>query len=327
MATQAATEVAGYQEGSRWFNVKPSGAEVADWFRQNVKIHEGLDHEDYVQGIVLIPQKETVEETRLADDGTISVVEVGKRLVFTPYAKVETRIAYFWDLCRHNNWLGSYPLVSVERIAGTGPLANENLPPGFFRHPVAKADGKWVQFVGYSAQVRIYERSLMEGDRHGRPVMEPPPGTKAVPLLGRWGEDQDALAKAETGAVGRALGMAGMLVIPGSGVATYEDMQEVLSRDGAGSVSNPNAEVPAALPPEAPSGEQGAGAGGDLRSRAVELIGQLQSEHPAKFEEIQEWAKSRKMDFNDLQEPQLRGVVKKLEKALLEAKAAPEVEA
>jgi hypothetical protein len=45
MATrkQQADDGVGYQEGSRWVNKRPSGDEVAAWFKANAPMHEGMD--------------------------------------------------------------------------------------------------------------------------------------------------------------------------------------------------------------------------------------------------------------------------------------------
>lgn len=307
--------VQGHQEGSRWINLPPSGDEFAKWFSENVKLHDGLEHEDYVQGITLIPQKENIREVRMV--GTQPKVlgtkgDLGERAVYVPYAKVETRIAYFWDYVRQLE--GAIGVIEPAKVR----RGDELLPDGFFPYSVVQADGKQAIFLGCSMQVRIFERDMRSGDR-GRTIMEPPPGTKIVPTLGRYGADPNVMMKAETGAVGRALGMAGMLVIPGSGVATAEDMQEALSGDGTGAVA-PQADLPgdgsggAETAAEAPQRS-------DLAGRAAELLGQLQ-EFPDQLEEIQEWAKDRKLNLNDVEELQLRGVVRKLERAVSAGKEA-----
>jgi hypothetical protein len=55
--------------------------------------------------------------------------------------------------------------------------------------------------------------------------------------------DVDGLAKAETGAIARALGVLGILAFPGSGIATAEDMNEHLrdmdhAQSGSGNVGD-----------------------------------------------------------------------------------------
>jgi hypothetical protein len=173
-----------------------------------------------------------------------------------------------------------------------------NLPPGFFRLPVQDSTGKFVHFLCCSQQVRIYTAE-------GEPctIMAPATGTKMVPLLTRWGVDENAIMKAETGAVGRALGMAGMLVLPGSGVATAEDMQEMQAAEGRPSVA-----VEAQLPTAAPDDQ--------IRARIAELSVQLQSDFPGRMEDLQAWAREKKIDLDDIKAHQLRGVLRALEKRI-----------
>src|SRR5437867_884139 len=91
--------VAAQQEGSRWLYSKPDGEQVASWF-QTQTIDERLSHEEYLSGVVLIPATEKIKETRRrTTDGAYFQVEL-EIPTFTPYVKVDTRIAYFWDLVR-----------------------------------------------------------------------------------------------------------------------------------------------------------------------------------------------------------------------------------
>jgi hypothetical protein len=204
-------------------------------------------------------------------------------------------------------------------------MTNVHLPPGFFRMPVQKADGKHVEYIGQSVRVRVYKADTLEwaeswasGKREqvlrGIPVMAPPPGTKVVPVLNKWGEDPFALMKAETGALGRALGMAGMLVVPGSGVATAEDVQEAMDRPGGVGANLPGDPSDFA---EQAGGAAAAQAPASLKTRAEELIAKLRSENPDALAEVQAWANERKLSLGELTEesPALRGVVKKLEEA------------
>lgn len=305
MAPRAQQEFA-HQEGSRWVNAPPTGEELAAWFTANVTLHDGMEHARYVQGVVMIPQTETVKSPRQDNDGNIVIDEV-TQLVYIPYAKVETRVAYFWDLCLRNDWIGAIEPADVLRLRD--PLIyNENLPRGFFRTHVLGPDGKPVHQLCCSKRVRIH-RADRTGAA-GRAVMLPPDGTKSVALLDRWGKPTASVVeRAETGAVGRALGMAGMLVIPGSGVATAEDMQEHVAAQQAQAA--PEAVLPASTA-EVPFV-------GDPKLRAQELIGRLQSDHPAAHEAFVAWARDRKVNLSAIDDVQLRGVVRKLEKLQDEA--------
>jgi hypothetical protein len=295
-----AEQVQGRQEGSRWINARPTGKEVADWFLANAPMHPGMDAARYVTGVVLIPAKEKARQAVEDQQGRVTFPEV-EQLVYVPYVKVETRVAYFWDyVAKNDGWVGAIEPADVPRLEVEG-VYNMNLPPGFFRLPVQEATGKFVHFIGCSQQVRIYPAPDVD-----TPIMAPATGTKMVSLLTKWGVDENAIMKAETGAVGRALGMAGMLVLPGSGVATYEDMQEMLAAEGRASVA-----VDAQLPASAAAAPDEL-----IRGSIADLSAQLQSDFPGRFEELEAWAREKKIDLNDIKTHQLRGVLRALEKKI-----------
>lgn len=291
------------QEGSRWINVRPTGEEVATWFEENVELHEGLDHGRYVGGITLIQATETIDVVSGANADGSPLISEEKHVVYTPYMKVETRVKYWHDLLAlHPEWRGEFVPVHTERIETEGYF-NLNLPDHFFRLPVRVSEQKVASFVGASFKAVISERGS------GKVVVEGAPGTKMVNLLARYGEDPNAVMKAETGAIGRALGMAGILVIPGSGVATAEDVQEAQASERL-SATGPDA---AALPSETgtPTGRDA------LLTMALGLISRLGSADPEKLKSFQEWARGRGFtSIHDLDELALRGVVTKLEREL-----------
>ncbi len=324
-----AEEPIGSQEGSRWINKRPSGEEVAAWFRENVTIHEGLNPADYVGGVVLIGATEKLKVVKRAQGGTTQIVEED-RYTWTPYAKVETRVKYFWDLMAlHDDWVGVIEPVEVAQLEDPG-VYNRNLPPGFYRLPMQlKETGQFAHYVGCSMRVVIYRAQGLEWrsrgtgvlptDREpterelqvylhlqqdvlrGIPVASYPPATKMIPTLDRYGkEDPYALMKAETGAVGRALGMAGMLVIPGSGIATAEDMNEVVAT-GVGVGEQ------AALPPDAPLPKEADEA--EVREKIQADLAAMQTSNPEGYERVAKWAAERKIDLVAPKETQLRGLV------------------
>src|SRR3954452_4241279 len=86
------------REGSRWYYAPPSEDDIREWFRQQ-PLHEGMEHNRYVSGVVIIPATEKIKVTRFKQNGDTFTVEQ-ERAVFTPYMKVDMRIAYFWDLVR-----------------------------------------------------------------------------------------------------------------------------------------------------------------------------------------------------------------------------------
>lgn len=325
----------GHQEGSRWINRRPEGPEFASWFKQNVKLHEGLEGkaEKYASGVVLISAKEKLKVAKRNQAGAVVMVEE-ERLTYTPYAKVETRVAYWWDwLTLHlDDWLGIIEPVPAAQLGEAG-VYNRNLPPGFFKMPVAQEDGTIATHVGCSMICRVYDRKtaqwvdqkLVEFAENGEKVSERvqqvlrgipvygfSAGTKMVNLLDRFGvEDPFALMKAETGAVGRALGMAGMLVIPGSGVSTAEDMQEAAAQGSGGSV-DPSETA------ELPKPEQGR-TPVDLGIEMEAAVLQLKSDFPETYEELVAWAVEKKIDLDEVKSTQKRAVLRQAERKLKEA--------
>jgi hypothetical protein len=314
------------QEGSRWYNERPSGTDVAKWFKENVPLHDGLDADHYVTGITLIPAKEKSNEVIGYRDNGSPVIEERLNLVFVPYPRVDTRIKYFHDLmAAHPEWYGVIEPVQVETSR------NVHLPPGYSVFQTKTNDGV-VSFVVCTMKVTIWEREgfketydrvMGRGDmvhpaqvrREGVRVVDAPPASKMVATLDRYGADKFAMMKAETGAIGRALGMAGMLVVPGAGVATAEDMGEV---DGMPPV--------AAEETPAQSGEQAAAPEGseptedELRERARAIFKLLQENDPEKLAEFQAWAKERELgQLDEVTGPTLKGVVRQLERKLEEA--------
>lgn len=299
------------REGSRWVNVRPTGEEVAEWFK-TVPLHNGMKHEHYVGGVTLIPGKEKGNEiVGYRSDGGPVIAE-RENYTFTPYVKIETRIAYFWKLCELREWVGVWEALPV---VGSEVLG---LPTGFFRYSATKPDGKTVNFVGCDVQVRMFEKgtvtfeTVREGAHpflqrrviEGVPAAVAPPAQKVVPTATRWDVDPNAIHKAATGAVGRALGMAGMLIVPGSGVATAEDMLELGGPPPGAAPELPAQDV------EAPMSDE------QLRARAEELIGELEANDPAALTEFRQWTMGRKLILAEAQGPVLKGAVKKLERAV-----------
>lgn len=293
------------RQGGRWYNEKPTAEEVAEWFKLNVKLHEGLEHDRYVGGLTLISQTEYAQEVQ-----NNKVVKI-KNLVYTPYSKVESRVMYFWDLMLKNpQWEGS--IEPVDPIA-KDKQRDGDLPKGFYR-VTSSLNGKNYPFVACCMRVKVVERNT---NRHNG-VLLPSPATKMIPVIkenyGSLEVDPHVLMKAETGAVGRALGMAGMLVIPGAGVATAEDMLEAQAQEPveAGEVGSviPQAAQGAVDEPQAADGAE------VLVKEAEKLLADLKEKNPDAHQEFQAWAKERNLTASSATEVQLRGIVKKLQKTL-----------
>jgi hypothetical protein len=358
------------QVGNVWIGERPSGEDFASWFTENVKIHDGLDHADYIGGVVLIEQTGKVKKTVENDDQSGHEIKEFARLEYTPYAKVDVRMKYLWDLCEvKRNWLGVVEPAGVPRVDAQG-LANMNLPEGFFRYQAQDGAGKWTPFVACSMRVAIYDRNACRIVEYvdpatgepkqkilGIPIRVAAPATKVVPVVAWEKVDPFAIMKAETGAVGRALGMAGMLVIPGSGIATAEDVQEAEQLPGRAmtGTSAPEtsdgalpevegaeeAQEPAALPEppaDAPPAEQPPAANQEdldaasddrLRELVERDLLALKNEHPEAYATMKTWweddrklGELNRASIQGLQQPMLRGVVRKVRKTLEEARQA-----
>jgi hypothetical protein len=354
--------VEGTREGSRWVNLRPSPDEFAQWFKENVPIDDRLDAEHYIGGIVLIPAEEKVKEvTGLSSEGEV-LIRQRTQLTFTPYSKVDARLKYFWDLmgAHKDEWHGVSAPVDQDHVDqkddSIGRI-NRMLPKGFFILPVPH-DAGYQYFVCCTWRIAIYERPITYeeietetiGSRTVERVIAQPPivegiGTKMIPMIasafkrgGARGErvfypDPTSLMKAETGAKGRALGMAGIFVVPGSGVATAEDMYEAL-----GEVTEPAPEPqppptpgtqpePAQEAPQAPQAlETGAETAERTRDQMITAVREklkvMSTDFPGKYEEFTTWARSTRppvRDVTDLSDARLRGVVKRVERLLDEA--------
>lgn len=305
------------QEGSRWINERPSSKDVAEWFQEAVMLPEGLDAANYVSGVTLIQgTEESKEVIDFKEDGTPIWREV-KNLIYVPYVKVEARVQFFHDLMAQHreDWLGVIEPVPV-------PSPAPDLPPGFFKFVSGDTP-----FICCTMKVTVFERASVEwkevrnvqtGEveraRVGKTVIDAPPATKMVPSKRKYA-DTSSIMKAETGAVGRALGMAGMLVVPGSGVATAEDVREAQDMEGQPAASREEGQQPPegvrGMTIEEPSHEE-------LTTRAVGLIQQLKETHEPTWQTFMEWVKERGYGgkVSELEDPAIKGLIKKAERDL-----------
>lgn len=313
------------QEGNRWVNQQPSGKDISDWFQTAVPIADGLDAAHYVAGVTLIPNEAAEKAVVGWDDGNNPIIRKVSDLIFTPYMRVETRVKYFHDLMLATKAHGFIEPVAAEKGDG-------RLPAGFFRMAVATGANAEVRFIGCTMRVVVYAPESLEyvetladkrsGERKivrkGKIVVEAQ-GTKIVPALSYDKADNNSIMKAETGAVGRALGMAGVLVIPGTGIATAEDMQELatLPPDVAA------ASAGAVLPEEGAEELVVTAPGGDndekLREEATALIEAL-GNFPEAQKEFKAWCVERGFQrLSEVTSPALRGLVRRAESMLHEA--------
>lgn len=339
------------REGGRWINEKPTPEEFGDWFKTNMRLDSALGedaHEKYVGGVVLIPAVDGHAKvvTGYEPNGA-PVIEEMSELSYIPYAKVDTRINYFWDLLdAREEWTGVVTPERLDRMpieaAATVTTITEDgrtrtvaqpgrpgqlsalvyqLPEGFSLMSVPLSEGM-ANFLLSTVRVSIYltediKAALEKGKTAAEALKLCVPrrtgrGTKQIPLLGRYGADANSIMKAETGALGRALGFAGIFVIPGSGVATAEDMQE-FSSEGVERAAPPQppSDAPARTPAEATADEAK-----QLHDRALELYNTLKQRgaDDPQFKEFQSWAQKRNLrSVAETKGAALRGLVKKLE--------------
>jgi hypothetical protein len=301
------------QEGARWRHRRPSGEAVAAWFATQ-PLDEGMDHEDYVGGVVLIPGGEKVKYP--TDKGSVERYEI----VFVPYMQIGTRVAYFRRLAEHRGlipWIGPAEVPRSSNPASH--YFNANMPAGLWWHVVVGGGGDIVRYLCASYVVRMYREQdygrLIAGQLP-MPVLEGS-GTKQV----SGGVDPNGLMKAQTGAIGRALGVAGILVV-GTGIATAEDMAEY-SGDASSAPGPDAAQLPPTAVPagRAPAPVDPAQALEALQAQAMALQVRMTEENPAAWHAFTAWWVERRdaegwRTLRDVPAEALRGVVARMERAL-----------
>jgi hypothetical protein len=251
---------------------------VAEWFSTQ-PLDDGMRHEHYVGGVVLIPQSEKVRYT--SPDGR--QVERYEN-VWTPYVQIGTRIGYARRLAEHRGLIYHPEAVEVPRTNDrNSSYFNANLPAGLWWHIAESSEGNAVKFLCATAHVGLYEPTSFAAKLRGEPVMPVIGGEGTKQVGGR--ADQNMIARAQTGAIGRALGVAGILTI-GTGVATAEDMQEF-----AGYASTAVApQVPAVV---AGNGVDPGATIEDLQLRAATLVATMREQEPEKYREFNAWFAAR----------------------------------
>lgn len=266
------------QEGSRWRYHRPTSDEVAAWFK-TVPLDEGMEHTDFIAGVVLIPASEKVKH--VTDRGTSEVWEQ----TYTPYVRVDTRVTYFRKLAEKLGLIAVVEPVQVPR-SEQAAFDNRHMPDGFWWH-VAGAKEQAQRFLCCTMRVALYEKEAWLASAPKTLVRDGSTTTTSAPVVPlREGvgtkqvtgtPDINGLAKAETGAIGRALGVAGILIV-GTGIATAEDMTDLRDQPQQG-----QATLPEAVPEE--TAEQ-------LNERLVALDARLR-DHPEQRASFLAWWKER----------------------------------
>lgn len=305
--------VATVQEGSRWRLAKPSASEVKAWFATQ-PLDDGMQHEDYLSGVVLISASEKVKTTK--QSGAKQVQEEKWEMTYTPYVRVDMRVLYFRRLAEKRDLVRVVEPATVPTIEDSASAYfNAQMPPGFWWYLVPDSQGQTVRYLAATWRVALYEKAewlASKGENKPRPLLEGV-GTKQV----FGGKDENALMKAETGAIGRALGVAGILVV-GTGIATAEDMEDV-GRGQQAAVGLPESGPGAAPVPVDPERQLH-----DLRTRAKELEVELRK-YPAPWGQFAAWWQERSTSEGwgtllDVPIDPIRGIVTKMERVLDQAR-------
>lgn len=333
------------QRGARWLHRHPTEDQVRAWFAKQ-PLHDEMPHDRYVSGVVLIGANEKSKVTKQKQNGDLYVTEQ-EYATFTPYMKVDTRIAYWWDLVRLMNeradddkYIGIIEPVPQRVIdSERSPYFNAHLPEGYSIHAIKNSDESVARFIVATWQALIYERESYARRINGSsdlPVLSGR-GSKQVGMARKWA-DENSMMKAETGAIGRALGVAGILVV-GTGVATAEDVQEARAAEGTPVTATEGVPDPEVVDHAAPAAQgAGSGPGGpavdqettpeqaddELRDKALGLQKEMEAVHPEVWEAYKEWWRGRGFGtISELNGPALRGAVIKLERDLDAAKNPP----
>jgi hypothetical protein len=288
------------QEGGRWRFHKPSSEQVANWFKTQ-PLDEGMEHDHYVGGVVLIPNTEKVKYQ--TERGTTERHE----MVWTAYMQIGTRIGYWRRLAELRGLVPVIRPAAVPRSSAAGsPYFNANMPEGFWYHTATTDQGSLVRYLCCTMVAEMYEPQSFADRLKGReamPVLQGV-GTKQ----GSAGSDPNALMRLQTSAIGRALGAAGILVI-GTGVATADDMSEPTA------FGTPTPE------PQLPATPETAVTAVSLRERVSALSQELQGKNPQQSALVQAWYRERAAtegwkSLNDVPTEGLQAIVKRLEEAL-----------
>lgn len=298
------------QEGARWRHWQPSSEAVAAWFN-TVPLDEDMPHEDYVGGIVIIPQSAKVKYTKKDGSGTVERYE----MTYTPYMQIGTRTAYMRRLAEHRGLIYHPEAAKVPRSsARDSPYFNANMPEGLWWHVVQNEHGDVQRYLCCTTNVALYEPASYMAKIRGQ---DPMPvlfgqGTKQV----SGGADPNGLMKAQTGALGRALGVAGILVV-GTGIATAEDMQEYAAQTAAPPPELPvvPSEIAPGPQPEAKTPPEQLAA---ARSKALALQTQMQETGTEAWPQFVAWWNERRQQegwgkLEDVPLEALRGIITKME--------------
>ncbi len=309
------------QEGARWRHHRPSGEQVATWFSSQ-PLDEGMEHKDYVGGVVLIPQSEKVKYTRKDGGGTVERYE----MVFTPYIQIGTRIAYFRRLAEYRGLIPYIGPSDVPRARNPeSAYFNGNLPDGFWWHLVQGSEGP-VRYLCCTMVAQMFKPQEYMARLGGEPPMPVLSGIGTK--QGSGGADPNGLMKISTGAMGRALAAAGILVA-GTGAASAEDMLEFSGLAAAAPDQEPALPPVATTTAAAPEPTDPAAQLAALRSQAQALAVQMQESNPESFRQFNLWWQERQSTegwktLGDVPLTAMKGVIIRMQRLLAEVWPADE---
>jgi hypothetical protein len=97
------------QDGSRWLHGPPSAEQLAEWFKLQ-PLHDGMEHDRYVSGIIVLPQTEEIEVTKAKQNGDTYTTKV-ERATYVPYVNISTRVRYFHGAVQEGPVVQQAPLT------------------------------------------------------------------------------------------------------------------------------------------------------------------------------------------------------------------------
>lgn len=211
------------------FKDEPSASELAEWF-SHVTLHKDMEHQRYVGGIVVIENFQTKQ--------------------WNPFPLAAVRVAYFWDWVDVNGYV-AHVLTSEPRIFELPYKKGEVEGEKYAEAPALYIETT-VNVYKPSADGELGSKGVLVRTATARKTVDP--GTLRGPRNAkRKVPDFDALMKAETGSLARACAMLGMLTLPGSGIASAEDIHEFLREEAAEAASAPAGKAGGEAPPAEPA--------------------------------------------------------------------------
>src|SRR3954452_14293774 len=141
------------RDGSRFLHGPPSADQVKEWF-ETQPLHDGMQHDPYLGGIIVLPQTEEIEVTRTKANNDTYTTKV-ERATYVPYVNISTRVRYFHDYVRYlraddGGKLDVLPVIRPvpQRVISdlSNTYYNENLPEGYSVAAIKNRDNSVKRF-------------------------------------------------------------------------------------------------------------------------------------------------------------------------------------